>query len=85
MNTAELKIELDLLGVKPRYYSLNGELEPDRVILFYNNIMWEVFYLDERGNRNDQKNFNTENEACLYIYNLFRESKEIENKFNIRT
>lgn len=85
MNKEELKIKLDLLGVKPTQYSLKGELEPDRVILFHNYNEWQVFYLDERGGRNDQKSFSSESEACLYIYKIFREAKEIEEKFGIRT
>jgi len=85
MNKEELKIQLDLLGVKPTRYSLNGELEPDRVILFHNYNVWQVFYLDERGGRNDQRDFPSESEACLYLYKIFKDAKEIEEKFGIQT
>jgi hypothetical protein len=45
----------------------------------------QVFYLDERGGRNDQNNFPSESEACLYIHKIFRDAKGIEAKFGIRT
>jgi hypothetical protein len=85
MNKEELKIKLDLLGVKPKQYSLNGELEADSIILFHYYNNWQVFYLDERGGRNNQKDFPSENEACWYIYKLFEDAKKIEEQFGIRT
>lgn len=77
-NRKELKCKLDDLDVFPEFYSLEGNLLPDRIVLFHNYSKWEVFYLDERGNRNNEKVFFAENDACDYIYNYFKKQKEIE-------
>jgi hypothetical protein len=76
MNKAELKIKLVLLGVKPVQYSLNGKFEPGRVILFHNYNKWQG-----TRERSDQKDFPFESKACLYIYKIFRDAKEIEERF----
>ena len=81
MNKKELQTKLDLLGVTSGAYSLEGELVPDNIILCNSYHKWEVFYLDEGGGRNDEKVFDSENEACEHIYKLFKESKEIEDKY----
>ncbi len=78
MNKKELQTRLDFLGVASQAYSLEGELVPDTIILYNSYHKWKVFYLDERGGRNDEKVFDSENEACEHIYKLFRASKEIE-------
>jgi len=81
MDKMELKNKLNLLGVSSHEYSLDGELVADNIILYNSYHKWEVFYLDERGGRNDEKVFDSENEACEHIYKLFKESKEIEDKY----
>jgi len=81
MDKMELKNKLNLLGVSSHEYSLDGELVADNIILYISYHKWEVFYLDERGGRNDEKVFDSENEACEHIYKLFKESKEIEDKY----
>ncbi|MCT4646088.1 MAG: hypothetical protein N4A74_13965 [Carboxylicivirga sp.] len=81
MNKKDLKNELDLLKVNQDFYSLNGDLIPDTIVLHKNYGLWEVFYFDERGSVNNKKSFESEEDACLYIYNLFEKSKEIENRF----
>jgi hypothetical protein len=75
VNTINLKEKLDNLAVNENLYSLNGNLLPDRVILYNSYDKWLVFYFDERGNRDEEQNFNSENEACQYIYNYFRKSE----------
>jgi len=82
MNKEDLKTKLDLLKVNQDFYSLNGDLIPDSIVLRENYNFWEVFYFDEKGNVNNKKDFESEKEACIYIYNLFVKSKEIENKFS---
>ncbi len=76
MNSIELKEQLDLLGVNEVRYSLNGELNIDSIILFNIYNEWQVFYLDERGGRNDKRVFQTEKEARLFVLNLFIEAKK---------
>ena len=85
MEKKELKLKLDLLKVNPNQYSLDGDLKSDAIILYQNYNKWEVYYFDERGTKNENQEFNTEKEACNYIYNLFRNSKNIEIKFGLNT
>ena len=81
MNRNELKYKLDKLNVFTGFYSLEGDLLPDRIVLFHNYYIWEVFYFDERGNRDNEKVFSSENEACEYIYEHFKQQKAIEKKY----
>jgi len=81
MDKRELKQQLDNLDVYSGYYSLEGELLPDRIVLYHNYSKWEVFYFDERGNRDNEKKFSSEGDACDYIYKHFKDQKEIERKF----
>ena len=48
----------------------------------YDYGIWEVFYFDERGNRDNEKVFPSENEACEYIFENFKEQKAIEKKYH---
>ena len=83
MKVLELDQRLRDLKISSRSYSLNGDLKPDAIILFHNYAKWEVFYLDERGGRNDERVFVTEEEACLYVYVLFVKGKDIAEKFGM--
>jgi hypothetical protein len=80
MDINELKLKLVKLNVFTGFYSLDGELLPDRIVLFHNYCIWEVFYFDERGNRDNAKTFSSENEACEYIYKHFKKQKAIKKK-----
>lgn len=84
MTINDLKNKLSRLRISENEYSLNGVLKPDSIILYNNYMSWEVFYLDERGTRNNEKIFNSESEACLYIYKLFVDSEKIKQKFKIK-
>ena len=77
MNREELKNHLDALEIYPEFYSLEGNILPDRIVLYYNYTKWEVFYFDERGNRDNEKVFFSENDACNYIYEYFERQKKI--------
>ena len=68
MNIKQLKIKLEEKEIHSGFYSLDGTLLPDRIVLYSNYSKWEVFYFDERGGRHDEKTFFSENDACLYIY-----------------
>ncbi|HAF34742.1 MAG TPA: hypothetical protein DCS36_04825 [Sphingobacterium sp.] len=83
MNRIELKEKLEFLGINEHFYDLYGNLNSDSVILYQSYNEWQVFYLDERGKRNNIKIFKTEDQACLYILELFRESNRITNKFGL--
>lgn len=77
MNKQGLKYKLDQLGIYPGFYSLNGDLLPDKIVLYQNYHKWEVFYFDERGNREKFHAFESESEACNYIYSYFKNSKTV--------
>jgi len=81
MNKLELKNKLDELGINSEFYSLDGQLNPDSIVLYNSYNKWEVFYFDERGNRDNEKIFFSEQCACDYIYNLFYNSKLIDDKY----
>lgn len=73
MNIIELKAKLDELGVGSNEYSLDGSVSNwDTIVLYKNYSKWEVFYIDERGNRDDKHIFYSENDACTYIYEEFK-------------
>ena len=76
MNREELKNKLDELKVNPLIYSLYGELLSDRMVLYQSCDDWIVFYFDERGNRDNEKIFNSESDSCKYIYKEFEMLKK---------
>lgn len=76
MNKEDLRVALLSIGENPAFYSLSGELIGDAIILFENYHKWEVFYMDERGGRNDKKEFASEDKACQYIYKMALSTKE---------
>ena len=78
MTREELKHKLDSLNICPKFYSLEGNSLPDCIVLFENYSKWEVFYFDERGNRDNEKVFLSENDAYNYIYEYFKQQKDIE-------
>ena len=84
MNKQELVIKLNEAGVNPNRYSLNDELVPDAIVLYRNYHRWLVFYFDERGGRNEEKEFGSETEACEYIFNLFKASEKIRAQFKLK-
>ena len=67
MTRKELERKLEQLGYLD-LYSLDGSVGPDRVVLYKNYAVWEVFYIDERGNRTVPKLFSSEEEAYDYLY-----------------
>jgi hypothetical protein len=84
MNRFDLEGQLKLLGVNDSEYSLWGELKSDSIVIIHNYNKWEVFYFDERGGRNDEFEFKSEDEACSYVYKLFIDAKEVQLKFGIK-
>ena len=51
MHRKELIKILEQERIPSCWYSLYGELLPDRIVLYENYGKWEVFYFDERGNK----------------------------------
>ena len=72
MTKATLITALQALGVKPSAYALDGSLDPDSIVLYQNYSIWEVFYHDERGGRNDVRMHPSEADACTDILNRFK-------------
>lgn len=83
MNREILEKKLEEKGVKNIYYSLYGELKPDSIVLYQNYKKWEVFYFSERGEKENEKIFFSESEACEYIYNNLIEAKKIAEEHNL--
>ena len=84
MKREELIKKLSEMGINANRYSLYGELEHDRIVLYQNYSKWEVFYFSERGTREDFHVFASEELACQYIYNILRDEmlfwKKIEEE-----
>ncbi len=70
MNKKELRKLLEKLDLYDGWVSLDGELVPDKIVLDQINTQWVVFYFDERGNKNDEMLYSSEDEACESILNL---------------
>lgn len=69
MNRNELAKLLEIEGIPSSMYSLDGNLfTPDRIVLYKNYSLWEVFYLDDRGDRYTIKMCTSEDEACTCIH-----------------
>jgi hypothetical protein len=63
MTKEELVEALTELGVPDSFYYLKGGLPPDRHTLEERQGTWAVYYA-EKGNRNSEAVFTTEDEAC---------------------
>ena len=81
MNKKELEKELEILKVSKNYCSLDGTELPDRIIITKLLDKWLVYYFSERGERFSEEYFNSESEACQYIYNHMLERKKILDSF----
>ena len=81
MNKQQLKKNLDQLGIRETSYSLEGDLIPGRMIIFNSYNEWQVFLFDERGNRDQERVFSSESDACYYLFKRLKSAKEIEDKY----
>lgn len=78
MNIDELKIALDREGVKPHYYSLNGLSGgpyDGTSILEKEGNKW-LYYYFERGSKYNLQYFNSEDEACKYMFKILTKSPQ---------
>ncbi|MBN9647735.1 hypothetical protein J0L31_12120 [Terrisporobacter glycolicus] len=70
MTRNELKIQLIRSHVPEDAYSLNGGLPNEKYCLNYLIVKkWQVYY-SERGVKTGLKEFDSEDEACNYLYEL---------------
>jgi hypothetical protein len=76
MTRTELELKLNTLNINSSLYSLEGDLNPNSIILYNSYDNWIVFYLDERGGRNDERIFESQELAYDYIYVLFKKEKK---------
>lgn len=67
-------------------YSLNGETKPMSTILQVIDNKWNVFYVDERGNKTFIASFETKNEAYEFLYTEYVNGlkNEIKKMFRYR-
>lgn len=85
MIVKDLKDKLKKLNIKESHYSLSGELKSDSIILYYNYTKWEIFYMDEKGHRNQLGIFDKEEDACNFFYELMiEESNKINNEICLK-
>jgi len=83
MNRKELKIKLEQLGIRERIYSLYGKENPNTTVLAYRNRKWIVYGINERGNQHIDGIFETENDACEFLYQNMIEFKWIMDNAHI--
>lgn len=67
MNVRQLKKELNLLKIPKRMYSVEDDLKGDAYILRKNYYKWECFYFDEKGIEQERREFQNEDEACVFF------------------
>jgi hypothetical protein len=75
MNKKELRKLLIAENIRVDWYSLDGELIPDRTVLGQSGNGWRVFYFGDRGEISEDKYFKSETEACEYLYKLLVEQR----------
>ncbi|MDD6481802.1 MAG: hypothetical protein PUF65_06005 [Lachnospiraceae bacterium] len=70
MTVFELRRELERRGIKAFEYNLDGKGRTDeRICLAEKDGKWEVYYA-ERGVKTTDEYFDTQEEACQFIYDM---------------
>lgn len=78
MNVNDLLNKLNEAGIPSNWYSINGDLSSDIYVLREVHDHWEFFYVDERGNQNnDYKRFSREADACEYFLSKHLHEKDL--------
>ncbi|MDB5283846.1 MAG: hypothetical protein JWO06_2921 [Bacteroidota bacterium] len=68
MNLDDLKAKLRTNKIPENRYSLDGELKPMAYVLYENYAVFEIFYMNERGGRDDFHAFNNYEEALDFLW-----------------
>jgi len=71
MSIGELKVIFESEKVPKDLYSLSGGLPNESYCITQVNERWEVYY-SERGIKSSCKLFDTEADACLYLYDCVK-------------
>jgi hypothetical protein len=70
LKVRELQNILSAHRVRPRAYSIEGlGADEEQYRLEKSGSLWSVYYY-ERGNRNDVRSFDKEEEACSFLLDL---------------
>ncbi|MGH8491408.1 MAG: hypothetical protein ACREXS_21750 [Gammaproteobacteria bacterium] len=78
MSPQEIVDRLKRYGVDPNdVFNANGDLlENDKYHLVSSEGVWQVYY-SERGHKWDYREFNSESDACEYLWNLLEKDETI--------
>ena len=83
MDRQELKIKLDNENIPKWWYSLDGEVMPNKSILQKGGGKqgyWIIYNIDERGHKENIGEFYHESEACVCFYQMMKKYKERDTK-----
>jgi len=67
MKINDLLKELIKINIEAKRYSINSGLKIDAHILEENHGIWEYYYYDEKGIKNETTIFSNEEDACLFL------------------
>lgn len=78
MSPQEIVDRLELHGVDPNdvFNTNNDLLENDKYHLVRGERVWQVYY-SERGHKWDYHEFNSESDACEYLWSLLEKDETI--------
>lgn len=80
MNKLELRKKLKKKRILESAYSLDGGLPGDKYVLSDDGYgTWSVYY-SERGERIGEKRFNSESEACIYLFEKLLSDPTVHKK-----
>ena len=68
----QLLDELLKMNVSKSYYSINESIRTDTYVLNELHGKWEYFYFDEKGNQQNYKTFEKEEEACEFFLGIIK-------------
>ena len=80
MQKRELQQRLITEEIPKNWYWLNGGFPNEALCLNIQGGLWEVYY-SEKGLKTSLKQFESEEDACEYFYNLIKVYKERQSKY----